>query len=1353
MEWTETQDSIDIAALQRVALGLEHDPTLPIVPEPVTGISHLETDHRPAAFPYASPSGLEPSSPSLPTPPSVPRTLHSSAQHYAEKSSNPHTNLKEVNETNLMSGPQAGPMGSAEALPSDTQPVSQSVYDSIIRQNVSAFGGASQNGADAATLMTLHEGDSGHIDLLAGFEKSNYDQSESSPMAFQPELFPESQRFMAQTPGTVMKKPPTPSTARTPSFSRNPLAGEVESSGGFMGLSQLFKATQAPSSPLVNLPQPELMSDRPSPDIPMQHTRLIKNVSSPLVQFARESSEPNMNYISMQESQSRRDRTLGERLTRSADHVSDPLDLEFDKESSFVENARRQREIDQDTTAQFAALNAPSSTSHARTTSLGSLHDNTDVELLDPPGSEEETEQEEEPAPQVPQSQEVPPSSEEDKENYAGPLDAVVVEESVEGANESHHDAADMHEEGHHYPSRSSQIMVMDSQQSQQPSPKRSNETKLDTVLEVAHGSRSSDEARTPPPVRYREQSSPPIPRPIPSPLTPMPGSAIRKEQGQPNDTSFKENRLVQFNQYSNQAKSGSQPYKAQSGAGDKPSSLPSRITETPVHLRPAVHDLARLTRIPETSPSKTHNNEFDMESNPGANENEDDDLPPMFPRGSQRFSQIRPSQNRALSSPLKVLQSQAVPQVLSSPSGRQRRRLTEIASECSPIGDFKMTDINMEFLTADDEEFNSLVIDGSPTRPRKRRRGNLGQSLHTSDLDFATPRPPKTVAPIHENPLSQNAPSPISQVPATTVRKQANVSRRDDNVWDVGSSPQQPIPRRKSRHRTMNNSRQSERHRLEEHRAPLQKTDVKTRAPTQLVAMDNSEPRAQRPPSQISQSETRPEPETEHEPEPEPEPKPEPEPEPQTTQASEGTDINSDDLPPSDSILPFGSHVGSSPPTTPSRVRITSDSAQIAPRQVLAIWMGQKRAYYPATCFGTPIGVSQDKYSVKFEDSLPVDVVKGMVKRLEFRVGDAVKVDMRVCPRSPISCVALPTKLREKNWLKLQSLVFTLKQMFMATKASSLGQSNAKAFRTAASTLLKDNAFTFQPEMNPKESSVHSPSEKSAGGLFTNMAFAISYKEDERAKNRITKLITDNGGSILHDGFTELFEPSSIFPSNTPTKGNSTSNDRPTGLQLTSLAENIGFSCLIADSHSRREKYMQALALGLPCLSGRWVEDCVAKGQILEWDIYLLPAGDSMSKLLDGQSVLIVTGRGKAEEKRKAYIFLTYALGASRVERVPDLETARALVESQSETSLPCPWDLIYVDDADQPAAQVMLTPRSKTQRISLSHGKAGRKRKKSSALFPLNSEEVTPVAPPARVVGNEFVCQSLILGRLVFD
>jgi hypothetical protein len=291
---------------------------------------------------------------------------------------------------------------------------------------------------------------------------------------------------------------------------------------------------------------------------------------------------------------------------------------------------------------------------------------------------------------------------------------------------------------------------------------------------------------------------------------------------------------------------------------------------------------------------------------------------------------------------------------------------------------------------------------------------------------------------------------------------------------------------------------------------------------------------------------------------------------------------------------------------------------------------------------------------------------------------------------------------------------------------------------------------------------------------MFSGMVFAVSYGDDETTKSRISKLIVENGGTILHEGFTELFESSSIVPFDTPTKTNAKDADpNSKGLQLTPLAEDVGFACLIAETHSRREKYMQALALNLPCLSGRWVDDCVTKGRVLDWDIYLLPAGESTylngatksrlmlptppstarlsetisarPKLLAGHSVLLVMGRGKAEEKRKAYIFLTYALGASRVERVPDLGTARALIDSQSDAGVPTSWDWIYVDDADQAAAKSMLTPRARTQRIHLFHGK---KRKRSIASS-------TPTPPgelkcSARVVGNEFVCQSLILGSL---
>lgn len=62
-------------------------------------------------------------------------------------------------------------MDSAEAAPGGTEVVSQSVYDSIIRQNRnSLYQGISQNGADGASLRSLHEGDSGRIDLLSQFD-------------------------------------------------------------------------------------------------------------------------------------------------------------------------------------------------------------------------------------------------------------------------------------------------------------------------------------------------------------------------------------------------------------------------------------------------------------------------------------------------------------------------------------------------------------------------------------------------------------------------------------------------------------------------------------------------------------------------------------------------------------------------------------------------------------------------------------------------------------------------------------------------------------------------------------------------------------------------------------------------------------------------------------------------------------------------------------------------------------------------------------------------------------------------------------------------------------------------------
>jgi hypothetical protein len=1320
-------------------------------------------------------------------------------------------------------GSQFGNMSSAEAAPGDTQVVSQSVYDSMIRQNEKSMHQEfSQTGADGATLRTLYEGDSGHIDLISELDAhhgpafsqdddneiaSTSEPNQSSPMAFAPDLFPESQRFLAETPGTVVKTNGANGViAETPSISRNPLAGDIQSSGGLLGLSQVFGATQAPSSPLIHGLQTELVSDRPSPNIPIQRARVTQGISSPLMglpgHFLKESSEPNLNYISMKESQTKRDRTMGERLTRSADNLhSDQSDKEFYKESSFVERSRRQREIDEETVAQFNGLSAPARSTSVRPQTSPEQQIDPDQIMTEAVASEEETEQEEDIVVQVPISQEAPPSSmEEDKENYDGPLDAIaaasahdrlsqvlgfqpIASPSRECFNEEPDD-----EMGHQgllasniggQPNavvRSSQAMVKDSQPSPPSSPKR-----IDPIhIEPITNSPTLSRPRILSPARERLQSSPPFSRPASrhsNNTTQRNGSILIEHTAEPGkNVSLIGNGQTHPSNPSEQHNADTPGSGEEAGPGENSSSMPYQVAQTPAYQRlKHVGDMALLPSIQETSPSH-----FQWNSETGSNgygqNNEDDDLPLMFngtPSNppSNRRSNIRPTGTRALSSPLKKL--------LSSPGGGQRRALTEIAADLSPQVGTGGFDMGIGVFTAEDEEFNA-VIEGSPTRPKKKRRGNNGSSYIASDpIIPVTPRhqPPKSVTPSQS---SQFRPAPIPegsgevsfvQIPQTIIRRQPKPPRRAaENVWEIEGSPEQ-IFRRRSRIGKQPTSRPLQENHVPEKSSGL--TEKPAPAPSLKIAVHN-------PPAFAS---------------------------------SELTEVSSTIA--SDDIIESEANTIEEPPTTPQQsYTLSEDPTHVAPSQVLAVWRGQKRAYYPAMCFGTPLGVSNDKYSVKFEDSNALEVPKGAVKRFELRVGDGVKIDMPHVPKVTHVVRGFDDKFSREELTKAigdglypitdiyghSSVIVGPKQRKSLPNGSLSNSENVIKVPIARVYLdtilwnqLKDRSFTHRPapvRQEKQESTVHTPSEKSSApaspsarlsrsihqgyGIFAGMAFAVSYKEDETSKNRITRLIMENGGTVLHEGFTELFESSSIVPIDTPTKA--TAKDAHVdnkGLRLTALAEDVGFACLIADTHSRREKYMQALALNLPCLSGRWVDDCIAQGRVLDWDIYLLPAGDSTylngatksrvmvptspstarlpetisarTKLLAGHSVLLVMGRGKAEEKRKAYIFLTYALGASRVERVPDLGTAKALIDSQSDAGLPTSWDWIYVDDADQKAAKSALTPKPKMQRLHLFHGKKRKKSIASSTPTPPNEFKCS-----AKVVGNEFVCQSLILGRL---
>ncbi|KAL7805523.1 hypothetical protein V8C44DRAFT_360946 [Trichoderma aethiopicum] len=280
---------------------------------------------------------------------------------------------------------------------------------------------------------------------------------------------------------------------------------------------------------------------------------------------------------------------------------------------------------------------------------------------------------------------------------------------------------------------------------------------------------------------------------------------------------------------------------------------------------------------------------------------------------------------------------------------------------------------------------------------------------------------------------------------------------------------------------------------------------------------------------------------------------------------------------------------------------------------------------------------------------------------------------------------------------------------------------------------------------------------------LFEGMVFAISLspdKESQKTRSNLETKIKQAGGHILESGFEELFEPSSLMSTHeVPTAA----NEAPLALSKASLY--YGFTALIADKHSRKVKYMQALALGLPCLAYQWIITCLNKGMLIDWEPYLLAAGSSAvlgnavrsrclrpydvaearlaemiehrPKLLAGEKLLALVddSRSRSEGKKKKtdlekrpYMFLAQALGPS-ISWVSTIQQARELLDAQEKAGEPFTW--LYMDESIGTVESVLTVSES-----------TGKKRRRSQA---------PSVTRNVRVLCDELMIQSLILGRMV--
>lgn len=495
-----------------------------------------------------------------------------------------------------------------------------------------------------------------------------------------------------------------------------------------------------------------------------------------------------------------------------------------------------------------------------------------------------------------------------------------------------------------------------------------------------------------------------------------------------------------------------------------------------------------------------------------------------------------------------------------------------------------------------------------------------------------------------------------------------------------------------------------------------------------------------------------------------------------------------------------------------------------VAPDRVFAYFNGRPfPAYYPATCIAGLAG-ELPRYMIRFDDGQDIEIGGSGIKRLELRKGDSVKIEgpkgkdylvqgfadqqlPTVEDLGSTSKVAAP----KAKILSMYTDVFGHAIVILVDKKhQSVSENDTKPFpfpirdicvsqRMWSSFQDRPYVPTFPPSFSletPTDtlSAPYSPSRSCRTknsfladsrsfntsttlqkGIFTNTVFATSHIDSDEARKQLENQIVSNGGRLLGDGFDELFNIPPLELASTSKKTLLNSFFRPT-----QTAQTLGFTCLIAASHNRKPKYIQALSLGIPCLATRWVYDCISKQRLLPWQFYLLASGDShflagaahsrilpaydpkfatlvkiianRPKLLEGESVLMIL-RPKEEEEMKFFTLVMYALGARIVAKASSLDDASRALAKHPPKDGTTSWDRIWISEHEAKAEKYLFGRTSTTSTTTISLSK---KRKRGRQSYSTGAP--TPTAGGAileggkkQVIGNEYVIQSLILGQLV--
>ncbi|KAL8793309.1 MAG: hypothetical protein Q9195_004086 [Heterodermia aff. obscurata] len=671
-------------------------------------------------------------------------------------------------------------------------------------------------------------------------------------------------------------------------------------------------------------------------------------------------------------------------------------------------------------------------------------------------------------------------------------------------------------------------------------------------------------------------------------------------------------------------------------------------------------------------------------------------------------------------------------------------KSMIEIATALSPPAAMNDLDMDINLMTADDIEYEAVMRGSSPIGPsRKRRRGRAGRIMHVEETESDGQPTPNVLAGQARSGISENV-SSISmnkdqlhnnEVTSKVVETPRSLSPAP-SVFKTPSSVD--TPRRRGRPKKVSLPTD-----------PLNEPKV-------------TEVEEKRIPKRVSRAEL--------------------------PRIQTGTE----------SQQAYEGGLGS--------------ALVAAPNQVFAHFNGTYAAFYPATCFGEVRG-QDSQFKVRFDDGVE-DVINGFgIKRLELRPGDNVKIQNGGNRKKNYVVIKMETKhqsaptshLRTSTSRNAPPRVSTATPILtdirgythvvLSPKQTNTTEEQPNEILTVPIsdvyftqtmwTGLKDRSYKYTPLPSRHSGRMETPLERSSipstpssrtqrmktsgfgpsrsskplstttkSDLLENMVFAITNITDPTLRTTLNSLIINNGGQLLSEDFSELFHVPSLNPPS-PSK-RSPKRDTDSTFHLTPAASQKGFTCLLADKHCRMAKYIQALALGIPCLSSRWVQDCLTSHSILPWQPYLLAAGestflhgairsrilppidplsatladivDARPRLLADANVLLIMERGE-EDTMRSHPLLSHALGARKVSRAATMgDAARMLAEGDGEEG----WDWVYSHDKEE-----------RVERGLFGRGSGvGKKRKRGGG---------EGEGRRTRVVGNEFVIQSLILGRLV--